>query len=147
MRAVLARSGSPKVFSMFTKISSRVWKCNRLSIIAIVSFAAHICAVSPHMNERVYRIFILSSTKVSACMVMAIWMDCMNSSVFSQLPLKLSGSAAFTLLPNWDWDWVGVLAWGLVVMAWATADAVAEATLVMSLQVSATRAWRNVLVS
>ncbi len=99
------------------------------------------------MNERVYRIFILSSTKVSACMVMAIWMDCMNSSVFSQLPLKLSGSAAFTLLPNWDWDWAGVLAWGLVVMAWATADAVAEATLVMSSWVLATRAWRNVLVS
>ena len=97
------------------------------------------------MNERVYRIFILSSTKVSACMVMAIWMDCMNSSVFSQLPLKLSGSAAFTLLP--DWDWAGVLAWGLVAMAWATGDIVAEATLVMLLRVLATQAWRNVLVS
>src|SRR6266481_9416905 len=132
---------------MFTKISSRVWKCDQPSMIAVVSFAAHICAVSPCMNERVYRIFVLSSMKVSACMVMAIQTDCMNSSVFSWLPSKLLGSAAFTLLPDWDWDWVGVLAWGLVVMAWETVDTVAEATLVMLLWVSATRAWRNVLVS
>src|SRR6266481_4650679 len=100
---------------MFTKILSRVWKCNQSFMIAVVSFAAHICAAPPCMNERVYRIFILSSTKVSACMVTVIWTDRMNSSVFSQLPSKLLGLAAFTLLPNWDWDWAGVLAWGLVV--------------------------------
>src|SRR6266481_2991969 len=136
MHAILAQSGSPKVLSMFAKISSRVWKCNLPSMITVVSFAAHICAVPPHMNERVYRIFILSSAKVSACMVMAIRMACTNSSVFSQLPLKLLGSATFALLL--DWDWVGMLAWGLVAMAWATTDAVAEAMLVMSSWASAT---------
>src|SRR6266481_721514 len=114
-------------------------------MIAVVSFAAHICAVPPCINERAYRIFILSSAKVSVCMATAIRMAWMNSSVFSQLPSKLSGSAAFAFLLKWDWT--GMLAWGLVAMAWVTTDAVAEATLVISLHVLVTRLWRNVVVS
>src|SRR6266481_1887290 len=114
-------------------------------MIAVVSFAAHICAVPPCINERAYRIFILSSAKVSVCMVTAIWMAQMNSSVFSRLPSKLSGSAAFAFLL--EWDWMGMLAWGLVAMAWVTADAVAEAMLVISSCISVTQLWRNIVVS
>src|SRR6266481_4409348 len=113
-------------------------------MIAVVLFAAHICAVPPCINERAYRIFILSSAKVSVCMATAIQMARMNSSVFSRLPSKFSGSAAFAFLL--EWDWTGMLAWGLVAMAWATADTVAEATLVLSSCVSVTRLWRNVVV-
>src|SRR6266481_6552928 len=103
-------------------------------MIAVVSFAVHICAVPPRINERAYRIFILSSAKVSVCMVTAIQMAQMNSLVFSWLPSKLSGLAAFAFLL--EWDWTGMLAWGLVAMAWVTTDTVAEATLVISLRVS-----------
>src|SRR5882672_7350169 len=53
------------------------------------------------MNERAYRIFILSSTKVSSCMVMAIWTDQMNCSALFLLPLKFSGSAALAPLGEW----------------------------------------------
>ena len=38
---------------------------------------------------------------------------------------------------------MGMLAWGFVAIACATADAVGEATLVMSSHVSATRVWRK----
>jgi len=40
-----------------------------------------------------------------------------------------------------------MLTWGFVEIAWATVDAVAEATLVMSSWVSATQLWRKVFVS
>ena len=39
--------------------------------------------------------------------------------------------------------WTGMLAWGFIAIACATADAVAEATLVMSSHVSATWVWRH----
>ena len=38
---------------------------------------------------------------------------------------------------------MGILAWGFIVIACATADAVAEATLVISLCVSVTQVWRK----
>src|SRR5882672_4820501 len=74
------------------------------------------------MNERAYRIFILSSTNVSSCMVMAIWMDQMNCSTLSLLPLKLSSLAALGLLGKW-------LPVGMFIrIACATADVALAAT-------------------
>ena len=67
----------------------------------------------------------------------------MNSLVWSQFPLNGSGSAGLVLWVGLCEVWMGMLAWGFVVIACATVDAIAEATLVMSLCVSVTQVWRK----
>ena len=99
--------------------------------------------VPPHMNESTYKIFILLSMKVSACIVTAIQMALTNSSVWSQFPSNGSGSAALALWVGFCEVWTGILAWGFIAIACATVDAVAEATLVISSCVSATQVWRK----
>ena len=68
---------------------------------ALVSLSAQTCAIPPHMKERAYRIFILSSMNMSSCMVMVIWMDQTNCSALSLLLLKLSSLAALAPLDKW----------------------------------------------
>ena len=111
-------------------LRNSVWDVPSMTV--VVSLPAHTCAVPPRMKERAYRIFIHSSTKVSACMVTAIQMAHTNSSVLSRFPLKVSGSAALVLRLECCTGWMGMLTWGFVEIAWATADAMAEATFVMS---------------
>ena len=67
----------------------------------LVLFSAQTCTIPPCIKERVYRIFILLSTKVLSCMVTAIWTDQTNCLALSLLPLKLSSSAALTPLGKW----------------------------------------------
>ena len=86
---------------------------------------------------------LLSSAKVSACIVTTIQMALTNSSLWSQFPLNGSGSAALALQIRLCKVWAGMLAWEFIAIACATADAVVEATLVMSSHVSATRIWRK----
>ena len=112
-------------------------------ITAMVSFAVQTCAMPPHINKSTYRIFILSSAKVLACIVTAIQMALMNSSVWSQFPSNGLGLAALVLQVRFCKVWTGILAWGFIAIACATVDAVAEATLVMSLYVSVTWVWRK----
>ena len=68
---------------------------------ALVSFSAQTCAILPCMKECVYRIFILSSSNMSSCIVTVIWMDWMNYLVLSLFPLKLSSLATLALLNKW----------------------------------------------
>ena len=110
---------------------------------AMVSFTAQTCAVPLHINESAYRILILLSAKVSACIVTMIRMALMNSSVWSQFPSNGFGSAALVLWIGLCEVWTGMLAWGFVAMACATADAVAKAMLVISSRVSVTQLWRK----
>ena len=95
------------------------------------------------MKESAYRTFILSSAKVSACIVTVIWTALTNSLVLSWFPSNGSGLAALALRAGLCEDWAGILAWGFTTIACATVDAVAEATLVMSSHVSVTRLWRK----
>ena len=57
----------------------------------------------------------------------------MNSSVLSWFPSNGSGLVALALWIGLCEVWMGMLAWGFTTIACATVDAVAEATLVMSL--------------
>ena len=59
----------------------------------------------------------------------------MNSLVWSRFPSNSSGSAALVLWVRFCEVWTGILAWGFVAIACATVDAVAEATLVMSVKI------------
>jgi len=70
------------------------------------------------MKDRVYKIFILSFPKALSCIVTAIWMDQMNCSVLSRLPLKGSGLDALVFLVRWPLFNICTL----VRMVWATAD-------------------------
>ena len=94
---------------------------------AMVLFTAQTFAVPLHMKESAYRTFILSSAKVSTCMVTAIQIALTNSSALSQLLSNGLGSAAFVFQIGLCEVWTGMLAWGFVVIACATVDAVAEA--------------------
>jgi len=58
---------------------------------AMVSFAAQTCAVPPKMNKSAYKIFILLSTKVSACILTAIQTALTNSSVWSPISIEWFG--------------------------------------------------------
>ena len=139
-RAILSRSGSPKVLSMLDSNSVRVANMEVYDKITLVSFLAQTCAIPPCIMERVYRIFILSSANVSSCMLTAKRIDRTNCSALSLLPSKYSGSA--TLTPLGEWLPVGVL----VRMACATADAALVAASVMSLWASRVWSWRVLLV-
>ena len=118
-------SGSLKVLLIDAKSSARVLKEDMLSKIALISLAAHTWAIPPHMKDRVYRIFILSSMKALSCMVIAIQMDQTNCSMLSWLPLKGSGLDALAFLVGWPLADVCML----VRMVWATANAAWEAVL------------------
>src|SRR5882672_8119058 len=100
-RDVLSLSGSPKVLIMPASNSARVVNVEEWDRTALVSFSAQTCAIPLRINERAYRIFILSSEKVSSCMVTVMQTDQMNCSALSLLPLKVSGSAAFAPLGEW----------------------------------------------
>src|SRR5467141_3343936 len=78
VHAVLSRSGSLKVLSMPASSSARVENVEVWDKTMLVSFSAQTCAIPPHMKERAYRIFILSSTNVSSCMVTAMQKDQTN---------------------------------------------------------------------
>src|SRR5882724_11836679 len=80
------------------------------------------------MNDDAYRIFILFSAKVLICTVTVMWTDQTNCLVFSQLPSKVSGSAALAFLV--DWPPVGTCT--LVRIIHATADTAWEAALAKS---------------
>src|SRR5882724_13111399 len=108
--------------------------------ITLVSFSAQTCAIPPHIKERAYRIFILSSMNMSSCMVTAMQIDWRNCSALSLLPLKHSRSA--TLTPLDKWLPVGIL----VRMACAMDDAALAAASMMSLWASRVRSWRALLV-
>src|SRR5882724_736945 len=64
---------------MHAKSSTRVENMDLLDRTVLVSFLAQICAIPPHMKESAYKIFILSSMKVSSCIVTVIQMDQMDS--------------------------------------------------------------------
>src|SRR5882724_619966 len=125
---------------MLDSNSARVANVEVYDKIALVSFSAQTCAIPPRIKGRAYRIFILSSTNVSSCMVMAMQIDRTNCSALSLLPSKYSGSAALT--PLGEWLPVGVL----VRMACATADGALAAVSVMSLWASRVWTWRALLV-
>src|SRR5882724_9380238 len=125
---------------MLDSNSVRVANMEVYDKIALVSFSAQTCAIPPCIKERVYRIFILSSANVSSCMVKEMWIDWMNCSALSLLPMKHSRSA--TLMPLAKWLLVGIL----VRMACATADAALAAASVMLLWASRVRSWRVLLV-
>src|SRR5882724_3405975 len=108
--------------------------------ITLVSFSAQTCAIPPCIKERAYRIFILLSTNMLSCMVMAMQIDWKNCSAWSLLPLKHSGLAALTPLD--EWVPVGIL----VRMACATADAALAAVSIMSLWACRVQSWRALLV-
>src|SRR5882724_7194503 len=129
-QAILSRSGSPKVLSMLDSNSARVANMEVYDKIALVSFSAQTCAIPPCIQERAYRIFILSSTNMSSCMVTAMQIDQMNCSALSLLPSKHSGSAA--LMPLDKWLPVGIL----VRMDCAMADVALVAASVMWLWAS-----------
>src|SRR5882724_3723552 len=93
-QAVLSQSGSPKVLSMLGSNSARVANVEVYDKITLVSFSAQTCGIPPCIKERAYRIFILSSTNVSSCMVMAMWIDWTNCSALSLLPSKYSRSVS-----------------------------------------------------
>src|SRR5882672_841563 len=99
--AILSLSESLKVLVMPASNSARVVNVEEWYRIALVLFSAQTCAIPLRMNERVYRIFILSSEKVSSCMVMAMRTDQTNCSALSLLPSKVSSSADFTPLGGW----------------------------------------------
>ena len=99
------------------------------------------------MNESAYRIFILMSVKVLACIVTTIQMALTSSLVWSQFLSNGLGSAALVLQVRLCKVWTGLLAWGFIVIACDTVDAVAKATLVMSSHVSATQVWRKAFES
>src|SRR5882724_11779391 len=139
-RAVLSRSGSPEVLYMLDSNLVRVANMEVYDKIALVSFLAQTCAIPPHIKERAYRIFILSSANVSSSMVTAMRIDQMNCSALSLLPSKYSRSA--TLTPLGEWLPVGIL----VRMACATADVALVAASVMLLWASRVRSWRVLLV-
>ena len=101
---------------MPARYSERVVNMEVWGKTTLVSFSAQTCAIPPCMNERAYRIFILSSVKVLSCMVTVIWMDQMNCSALSLLLSKLSSSAALT--PLGEWLPIGML----IRIACATAD-------------------------
>ena len=61
---------------------------------AMVSFAAQTCAMPLCMNKSTYKVFILSSVKVAACIATTIWMALTNYSVWSQFPSNSLGLAA-----------------------------------------------------
>src|SRR5882724_6103142 len=104
--------------------------------ITLVSFSAQTCAIPPHIKERAYRIFILLSTNMSSCMLMAMWIDQTNCSALSLLPSKHSRLAA--LMPLDEWLLVGIL----VRMACSKADVALVAASVMSLWASRVWSWR-----
>ena len=135
-----ALSGSLKDFLTSSRKMSKVhiWVVPFMTV--MVSFAAQTCAMPPRMKESAYRIFILSSAKVSACIVTAIRTALINSSVLSQFLSNGSGLAALAFQVKVCEVWMGMLAWGFAAIACATADgdAIAKATLVMSSRVSAT---------
>src|SRR5882724_8579969 len=139
-QAILSQLGSPKVLSMLDSNSVRVANMEVYDKITLVSFSAQTCAIPPHIKERAYRIFILSSANVSSCMVMAMRIDWKNCSALSLLPSKYSRLA--TLTPLGKWLLVGVL----VRMACATADAALVAVSMMSLWASRVQSWRALLV-
>src|SRR5882672_9391828 len=129
-RDVLSLSGSPKVLVMPASNSARVVNKEEWDRTALVSFSAQTCAIPLRINERAYRIFILSSEKVSSCMVMAMRTDRTNCSALSLLLSKVSGSAAFA--PLGEWLVVGMFDR----IACATADAALAAASDMSVWVS-----------
>ena len=94
------------------------------------------------MNKSAYRIFILS------CEGIGLHGDHDPNGSYElfglvPIPIEWFRLAALALWVGFCEVWMGMLAWGFVVIACATADAVAEATLVMSLHVSATWVWRK----
>src|SRR5882724_3195984 len=95
------------------------------------------------MNDKVYRIFILSSVKVSICMVTVMQMDQTNCSVFSQLLSKISGLATLAFLISWP----PVGACTLVRIIYATADAAWEAMLATLSGASNIQVCRSLLVT
>src|SRR5882724_11090023 len=143
VQVVLSLSGSPKVLLIDAKSSARVLKEDVLSKIALVLLATHNWDIPPCMKDRVYRIFILSSTKASSCMMTAIQMDWMNCSMLSQLPSKGSGSDALVFLVGWPPANICML----VRMVWATADAAWEATLATSPGASITQVCKSLLAA
>ena len=105
---VHALSGSPKVFSTFSKKMSNVCIWDVPFMTAMVLFAAQTCAVPLRMKESAYRTFILLSAKASACIVTAIWTALTNSSVLSWFPSNGSGLAALALRTGLCKDWTGL---------------------------------------
>ena len=122
LQAMCALSGSPKALSTCFRKMSNVCIWVILFMTAMVSFTAQTSAVPLHMKESAYKIFILSSVKVSACMVIAVWMACKNSLVLSQLLLKGLGSAALALQIRLCEVWTGMLVWGFVTITCVTAE-------------------------
>src|SRR5882672_4293346 len=140
-RAVLSLSGSPKVLVMPASNLAMVVNVEEWDRIALVSFSAQTSTIPPCMNERAYRIFILSSEKVSSCMVTAMWTDQKNCSALSLLLLKVSGSAAFAPLGGW-------LAVGMFNrIACATADAALAAASDTSVWASMVRSSSTLLAA
>src|SRR5882724_10545772 len=139
-QAILSQLGSLKVLSMLDSNSARVANVEVYDKITLVSFSAQTCGIPPCIKERAYRIFILSSTNVSSCMVMAMWIDWTNCSALSLLPSKYSRSA--TLMPLDKWLPVSIL----VRIACAMADVALVAASVMSLWASRVQSWRALLV-
>jgi len=84
-----------------TSSSARVENVEELDKTTLVSFSAQTCTIPLHIKERAYRIFILSSTNMSSCIMMVIWMDQTNCSALSLLPSKLSSLAALEPLDEW----------------------------------------------
>ena len=67
---ILSQSGSPKVLSIPASSSARVENLKEWYRTALVSFSAQTYTIPPHMKERAYRIFMLSSMNVTSCIVM-----------------------------------------------------------------------------
>jgi len=107
----------------------------------LVSLATQTWAIPPHMKDRVYKIFILSSVKASSCIVTVIQMDQTNCSMLSRLLSKGSGSDALAFLVSWPPADVCML----MRMVWATANAAWEAALAMSSGVSITQVCKSLL--
>ena len=86
-----------KAFSMFVRSASRFLIDGVPDKTPLVSFVAQTCTIPLCMNESTYRIFIISSTKVSIYIMTVMQMAQMNCSILSLLPLKLSGLTALVL--------------------------------------------------
>ena len=66
--------------SIMPIISVRVENMEEWDSISFSHSQPKTCAIPPHMKERAYRIFILSSANMLSCIMIAIWMDQMNCS-------------------------------------------------------------------
>ena len=90
---ILCQYGSPKVLLIPASSSEKVGNVE-WDRIMLVSFSAQTCTIPPHMKERAYRIFILSTVNMLSCIMTAIQTDQMNCSALALLPLKKLSSLA-----------------------------------------------------